>query len=92
MIQKIRTGLGMVARFGSGTVRIHCYTLKTRFGAQVELVTCDKQEVGSGIDHDLPLPKGNKIVLDFSNIESLDVLIGQLQGLKEDFETLQREV
>lgn len=82
MIQNLRNGKGAVARFGNGTVKIKPYTLKTRFGGQVELTTCRKTDVGGEAKESVP--QSNKVVLDFSSVESLDVLIQKLQDLRED--------
>lgn len=82
MIQKLRNNKGAVARFGQGTVKIKPYTLKTRFGAQVELTSCSRAEIGAEAAE--TIPHSNKIVLDFSNVESLDVLIEKLTDLRSD--------
>lgn len=82
MVQKLKNGKGAVARFGKGSVRVKAYTLKTRFGGQVELTTCKKTQIGEKALESIP--HSNKIVLDFSSIESLDVMIETLQDLRED--------
>lgn len=82
MIQKLKNGKGAVARFGNGTVRVNPYTLKSRYGCQVELTTCPKAVVGDNAKE--TIHNSNKIVLDFSSIESLDVLIEKLNNLRED--------
>ena len=84
MIQKMKNGLGAVARFGTRTVRIHAYTLKTRFGGQIELTQCRKMKEGESPSTEDIVPSTNKIVLDFQSIESLDILIDRLNDLRED--------
>lgn len=82
MIQLLKNGKGAVARFGNGTVKVKAYTLQTRFGGQVELTTCSKTPIGEEPSSSKGTP--NKVVLDFSNLESLDVVIEKLQDLRED--------
>jgi hypothetical protein len=41
MIQLLKNKRGAVARFGAGLIKISQYTLKTRFGGQIELVETD---------------------------------------------------
>lgn len=84
MVTILRKGSGAVARFGQGTVKIKPYTLKTRFGGQVELTTCKK--TATGADPGESVRNSNKIVLDFSTLESLDAVIKKLQDLREDME------
>lgn len=85
MIQLIRAGRGMVARFGNGSVRISTYTLKARLGAQVELTQVRRQEIGSSAEKEDIIPESNKVVLDFASIESLDIFLEKLQELRSDF-------
>jgi hypothetical protein len=82
MIQKIRSvSAGLIARFGGGTVKVRAYVLKTRTGGQVEFTQCRKTTIGDEPDEVL---HSNKIVLDFTSLESLDVVIDRLQGLRDD--------
>lgn len=73
-----------MAFFGNGTVRINPYTLKTRYGGQVELTECSPKTIGGAATKDDVVPETNKIVLNFSSLDSLDVLIEKLQNLRED--------
>lgn len=82
MIQKLKNGKGAIARFGNGTVRVKAYTLMTRYGGQIELTQCSKKSIGA--DPGPTVTESNKIVLDFNNLEGLDVLIEKLQNLRED--------
>jgi hypothetical protein len=82
MIQRLKNGRGAVARFGNGTVKVRPYALKTRFGGQVELTTCGKTTIGEAAGDTQKV--SNKIVLDFANLESLDVLIDRLKDLRDD--------
>lgn len=84
MIQKLKNGRGAVARFGNRTVRIKPYTLRTRFGGQVELTQCRKMGPNEAPSEQDVTANSNKIVLDFESIESLDILIQRLQDLRED--------
>lgn len=86
MIQKLRNGKGSVARFGTGTVRINAYTLKTRYGGQIELTQVKAQPVGSETDSSNVVSGSNKIVLDFASLQSLDILLEKLQDLRNDLE------
>lgn len=84
MIQRIKDKRGVVARFGSGTVKVKPYTLKTRFGGQIELTQCAPAPVGSVPPEGTTAEGTAKIVLDFATVASLDVLIAKLQALRED--------
>lgn len=82
MIQRLKNGKGAVARFGSGTVKIISYPLKTRPGGQIELTTCKKSPIG--YNEGLETVEGsNKIVLNFPSVKSLDILIQKLEDLRE---------
>lgn len=84
MIQRLKSGKGAVARFGRGTVLIKPYVLKTRFGGQIELTEIKKvKDLTKATDKD-KIPGTNKIVLDFSNLESVNSLIHQLENLRDD--------
>lgn len=85
MVQGIKAtrGLrGVIARFGKGTVKVKQYLLKGRFGGQVELTTCPPTEIGE--DPNNGKSTGLKVVLDFSNVQSLDVVIERLQDLRKE--------
>lgn len=84
MIQRIKDGKGVVARFGMGTVKIHPYTLKSRFGGQVELTQCVPTKIGDPPVEGSLVPDKAKIVLDFASLKSLDVLIEKLKDLREE--------
>jgi hypothetical protein len=83
MIRKIQSG-GAMAFFGNGTVRVRPYTLKTRYGGQVELTECRPRAIGGAVDKEDVVYNSNKIVLNFESVDSLDVLIEKLQDLRED--------
>lgn len=76
MIQLLRNKRGAVARFGAGLIKISQYTLKSRFGGQIELVQTD-------VPNGTVLPDTNKIVLDFATIKSIDTMINMLKELRE---------
>lgn len=80
MIKKFQNNKGTMVNFGQGTVRIKSHILQSRFGAQIELATCEKTELGK-IPSKVNLD--NKVVLDFSSLESLDLLIEKLTGVRE---------
>lgn len=87
MIKKFKTpagSVGTMAFFGSGTVRIHGYVLKSRYGAQLELTECSKTEVGFPVTEDKIVEKTNKIVLDFASVKALDEVIRQLRDVREE--------
>lgn len=84
MVRKIRNGKGLISFFGNGTIRINPYTLKSRFGAQVELAECDPYELGEEVPKEKIIQYVPKMVLDFANIESLDILIMKLQELRTE--------
>lgn len=84
MIQRIKDRKGVVARFGTGTVKIYPYVLKSRFGGQVELTECTPTEIGKQPEDGSLVPDKPKIVLDFGSLQSLDVLIEKLQDLREE--------
>lgn len=81
MVQYFKKLDGIKALLGRGTTRILPYMLKTRPGGQVELASCVPTKIGTE-----PQGKtfGPKIVLEFQNVESLNVLIEKLQDLRED--------
>lgn len=76
MVQLLKNKRGAVARFGAGLIKISQYTLKTRFGGQIELVETD-------VPNGSVIPDTNKIVLDFATVKSIDTMIRMLQDLKE---------
>lgn len=82
MVRLITNQKGAIAFLGQGKVQIRPYTLKTRSGGQVELTSCKKSEIGE--ESKGPIANSKKIVLDFANVESIDVLIEKLQDLRED--------
>lgn len=82
MVKLISNQKGAIAFLGQGKVRVRPYLLKTRSGGQVELTTCKRSEIGGEASETIEGSK--KIVLDFANVESLDVLIEKLQDLRED--------
>jgi len=80
MIKKFQNNKGTMVNFGKGTVRIKTHILQSRFGAQVEFVTCEKTELGK-VPSKVDLL--NKVVLDFSTLESLDLLIEKLTEARD---------
>lgn len=72
---------GTMVRFGDGTVRIRQYLVKSRPVGQVELTSCRPTPLGEQPPHGYC--GGPKVVLEFSNKESVDVLIDRLKDLKE---------
>lgn len=81
MIEKFKKGNGTMVQFGHGTVSVKPYALKTRYGGQIEMMNCSPSKIGSD---PRSLNQGShKVVLDFSNVESLDVVIEKLQTLRE---------
>lgn len=76
MIQLLKNKRGAVARFGAGLIKIHQYTLKSRFGGQIELTETD-------VPNGKTLVDSNKIVLDFATVKSIDTMIQMLKDLKE---------
>lgn len=77
MIQLLKNKRGAVARFGAGLIKISRYTLKSRFGGQIELVETD-------VPYGKTINDTNKIVLDFATIKSIDTVIEMLKDLKEE--------
>lgn len=79
----------MMAKLGSGTVRVQ--SMLRGFGnsssGRLELTTCKKQKIGivPGLK---PIKDTNMIILEFSNVESIDIVIDKLLSLKEDLENL----
>lgn len=82
MIRVIGAGSGVMAYIGKGTVSIRVYPLTSRFGGQVELTQCLETPIGD-VPNNL-VANRKKIVLDFCNLKSLDVMIEKLQQLKEE--------
>lgn len=81
MVKYFKNTAGISAKFGKGTVRIQPYILKLRYGGQLQLSCCDKTKLGE--EPPVSKKKTPKIILDFSTIESLDVMIEKLQDLRE---------
>lgn len=75
---------GTFVKFGNGTVRIRPYSLKSRFGGQIELTECIPLNIGADASELDVINDTVKVVLDFQSIESLDVLILKLEGLREE--------
>lgn len=91
MVRNIKNGSGLISFFGNGSVRIKPYTLKNRYAGQVELSECHPQNLGSEVlDENVDVTKP-KMVLDFNNIESLDVFILKLQELRSEMEDEKRD-
>lgn len=80
----------MIAKLGSGTVRVQSSMLlglDDSYKGLLHLTTCKKQKIGivPGLES---IKDSNKIVLEFSNTESIDIVIDKLLSLKEDLENL----
>lgn len=69
--------LGTKSSFGTQTTRLRTYALKTRPGVQLEMVSCNPPRNGV-----IQTCGGPKIVLEFTNEESIDTLITKLRYLK----------
>lgn len=83
MIQRIRKNLGTIARFGSGTIQSYAYLLKSRIGGQIELTHISKTRVGTLMKEDKRIYHSPKIVLDFKDTKSIDILVQELLDLKD---------
>lgn len=83
MVKFFISRTGIKANFGNKTIRINTYPLMSRYGGQMELTTCKKQVGDAEIEQ---IDKSPKIVLDFSTIESLDIVIEKLTYLRTQME------
>lgn len=72
------------ARFGSGTVRIKTIVKTSKHDSRLVLSSCKKTKIGDTPPESKPTK--NLIILEFSNVESIDVLIQKLKGLKDGME------
>lgn len=81
MIRKLLNYNGTMVHFGKGTVRIKNNILQNRYGAQVELATCEQTQIGK---NPKKTDQNNRVILDFTNVESLNVFIEKLTDLRED--------
>lgn len=81
MISSFKTVQGLRIKFGDGTLRLRPHVLQSRFGTQLEIMNCQKTTIG-----EIPtkVTDSNKVVLEFSNVASLDVLIAHLQHLRNE--------
>lgn len=84
MIKKLKKYAGSLVKFGNGTVKIR--VRNTKLYSFCELTKVPLHEIGESITHVNPVPDSERVVLIFSSIESLDVLINQLQNLKNQME------
>lgn len=76
-----------IVNFGNGTVKIKRYKFPKR--SSLELSTCHKTDIGN----DKPNKRRGSpsVYLNFSCVESIDVLIEQLVLLKEEFKESKNE-
>jgi hypothetical protein len=72
---------GIWAKFGQGQVMIRSYLVGSRPAGQLELTTCYKVRPNSD-DEIIKVPYSDKIVLDFTTRQSVDILIQKLEDLK----------
>lgn len=76
-----KTLAGTKVLFGYGTVRIRGYAVKSRPVGHLELTTCRPTPLGEVPPHEFC--GGPKVVLEFTNKESIEILIDRLRKLKE---------
>ena len=92
MVLRSKNGYVMGSKFGKGTVKIMPKIVLSTTGqvsGRVELSTCSPHKLGDDV---LEESKGLfKIVLDFSNTQSIDILILKLKELKEEMGELDGE-
>lgn len=82
MVRFIKTKRGgAIAKFGNGTVNVKAYPLQSRIGAQLELSRCVATNIGEKSEK--IFTREPNIVLDFTSLESLQIVIDKLEDIRE---------
>lgn len=90
MVTRFKSVTGTRVKFGNGTVRVRPHVLQSRPGVQLELSSCKPTAIGETPD---PVSRqmSEKVVLEFTSIQSIDVVMEKLQHLRECLEDQESE-
>lgn len=78
MISTVKSLEGTLIKFGDGTLRLR----PSKFGSQLEIISCKKTEIGEVPSSDKLIPGAQRIILEFTSVESLDVLLNKLNWIR----------